>query len=131
MVADGTNSTTITLESTPVRATRNSAQIQLVEWPALGHEAKLEAQLGNLPVTLVGPYNGPWAMFQLFYDADAWQQVGDSARAEWTLRTGRQGISLPGGAALKVMVNVFPAAKAAILKRGYLGGMDCVSEPAR
>ena len=131
MVADGTTSTTITLESTPIRATRNSAQIQVVDWPATTHEAKLEAQLGNLPVTLVGPYNGPWSMFQLFYDADSWQQVGDSARAEWTLRTGRQGISLPGGAALKVMVNVFPASKAVILKRGFAGGMDCISEPAR
>jgi type VI secretion system protein ImpL len=131
MVAAGTNSTTITLESTPVRATPNAAQIQLVEWPSAGHEAKLEAQLGNLPVTLGGPYNGPWAMFQLFYDADSWQTAGDSARAEWTLRTGRQGISLPGGAALKVTVNVFPAAKAAILKRGYLSGAGCESEPAR
>ena len=131
MLADGTNGVTVTLEGTPVRVTRNLGQNQEIDWPSTTHEAKLEAQLGNLPVTLVGPYNGPWAMFQLFYDADAWQQLGDSARAEWTLRTGRQGVSLPGGGALKVMVNVVPASKAAVLKRGYLGGVACISEPAR
>jgi type VI secretion system protein ImpL len=131
MMADGTNGVTITLEGTPVRATRNNTQNTEIDWPSPSHEARLEALLGNVPMTLVGAYNGPWALFQLFYDADMWQQLGDSARAEWTPRTARQGISLPGGGALKIMVNVFPAAKATILKKGYLGAMRCVSDPAR
>jgi type VI secretion system protein ImpL len=132
MVADGTNGVTITLESTPVRAIRGgTSQNQEIDWPGAGHEAKLEAQLGNTPWTLVGPYTGPWALFQLFYDADSWQQVGDSARAEWTLRTGRQGVSLPGGGSPKIMVNVLPAAKAVVLRRGYLGAMQCGGDAAR
>jgi type VI protein secretion system component VasK len=132
MVADGTNGVTITLEGMPVRATRNGTmQNQEIDWPGLGHEAKLEALMENTPWTLVGPYNGPWALFQLFYQADSWQLVGDSLRAGWTLRTARQGVSLPGGGAPKIVVNVFPAAKAAILKSGYLSGMQCVSDAAR
>lgn len=131
IIADGTNGVTITLESTPVRATRNTAQNQEIDWPGAGHDAKLEAQIGNTPWTLVGPYNGPWALFQLFYDADSWQQVGDSLRAEWSLRTGRQGIALPGGGTPKIMVNVIPAAKAVVLRRGYLSAMQCGGEAAR
>lgn len=131
MLADGTTLVTVTLEGTPVRATRSNSQRQEIDWPAPTHEAKLEAQLGNQPITLVGPFVGPWALFQLFHEADSWQQVGDSARAEWTPHTGRQGISLPNGAALRVMVNVYPASKAAVLKRGYFGGTDCSGDVAR
>ena len=131
IVADGTNGVSIMLEGDEVRASKTLAQQQRVDWPAATHDAKLTAQLGTLQATLVGPYNGPWAMFQLFYAADSWQPIGTASRAEWTLRSGTQGISLPGGAALKVSVDVSPASAAAVLRKGYLAGGECSGEAAR
>ena len=129
-LSDGTSAVAIQLEGDVVRSSRN-LQSQRIDWPAVNHEARLSAQLGTTEINLIGPFNNPWALFQLFYAADSWLQVGSAARAEWTLRTGAQGISLPSGAALKVAVDVSPAASAVILRRGYFSGAECGGEVAR
>jgi type VI secretion system protein ImpL len=131
-LSEGTTSVALTLEGEVVRASRNSLQATRVDWPGINHDAKLSAQFGSAAeATLVGPYAGPWALFQLFYDADAWQPAGAASRAEWSLRTRGQGVSLPGGAALKVSVDVSPAPVAAVLRRGYFAGVACGGEAAR
>jgi type VI secretion system protein ImpL len=129
-LSEGTSAVAIQLEGDVVRSSRN-AMSQRIDWPAVNHEARLSAQLGSAEVNLIGPFNTPWAMFQLFYAADTWLQIGSAARAEWTLRTGAQGISLPSGAALKVSVDVTPASSAVVLRKGYFTGMDCSGEVAR
>jgi type VI protein secretion system component VasK len=129
-LTEGTSAVAIQLEGDVVRSSRN-LQSQRVDWPAMNHETRLSATLGTAEVNLVGPLNSPWALFQLFYAADSWLQVGTAARAEWTLRTGSQGISLPSGAALKVSVDVTPAASAVVLRKGYFASMDCSGEAAR
>jgi type VI secretion system protein ImpL len=128
---EGTNLVTVTLEGDDIRATKSLSQQQRVDWPAANHDAKLTVQLSSLQATIAGPFNGPWALFQLFYAADSWQPVGASTRAEWMLRSGSQGISLPGGAALKVSVDVTPASAATILRRGYFAGAQCSGDAAR
>jgi type VI secretion system protein ImpL len=129
-LSDGTSAVAITLEGDNVRSSRN-LQSQRIDWPGANHEARLSAQIGSQDWNLVGPFNSPWAMFQLFYAADTWLQVNNAARAEWNLRSGTQGISLPNGAALKVSVDVTPAASAVLLRRGYLSSMSCSGEAAR
>jgi len=129
-LTEGTASVTVHLEDDVIRSSGNLQQ-RRVDWPGTKHDAKLTAQLGTTEVTIVGPYAGSWALFQLFYDADAWQPAGSSVRAEWSLRTRGQGIALPGGSALKVAVDVSPANVAAVLRRGYFSGADCAGEVAR
>ena len=129
-LSDGTSAVAITLEGDNVRSSRN-LQSQRIDWPGTSHEARLSAQIGSQDWNLVGPFNSPWAMFQLFYAADTWLSVGSAMRAEWNLRSGTQGISLPSGAALKVSVDITPAASAVILRKGYLASMSCSGEAAR
>jgi len=129
-LSDGTNAVAIQLEGDVVRSSRN-LQSQRIDWPAVNHEARLSAQIGTTEMNLIGPFNNPWALFQLFYAADSWLQIGSAARAEWTPRTGAQGISLPNGAALKIAVDVTPAASAVILRKGYFSGAECGGEVAR
>jgi len=131
LFAEGTNGVQLTLEGQTIDVSRTVSRRQTIDWPAINHEAKLVAQLGSLNATLVGPYSGPWAMFQLFHGADSWQQVADTSRAEWVLRSGAQGISLPGGAPLKVSVDITPARAAAVLNKSFFAGMECVGEAAR
>ncbi len=60
------------------------------DWPGAGHESKLSALLGTTEVTLVGPYTGPWAVFQLFAVADEWKPVPNGNRVGWELGTRAQ-----------------------------------------
>jgi type VI protein secretion system component VasK len=129
-LSDGTSAVAIMLEGDNVRSSRN-VMSQRIDWPAVNHEARLSAQIGSADWNLVGPFNSPWAMFQLFYAADSWQPIGNALRAEWNLRSGSQGISLPSGAALKISVDVVPATSAVILRKGFLSAMTCPSEAAR
>jgi type VI protein secretion system component VasK len=131
ILTEGTNATAVTIEGQTIQTTKQLSGKQFMDWPGANHEAKLSVQLGTLSATLVGPYSGPWAMFQLFYAADSWQQIADTSRAEFVLRSGTQGISLPGGGALKVSVDVSPARAATILKQSFFSpGMECVSQAA-
>ena len=129
-LSDGTSAVSIMLEGETVRSSRN-VMTQRIDWPATNHEARLSAQFGATELTLIGPFNGPWALFQLFYAADAWLPVGQALRAEWMPRTGAQGASLANGAALKVQVDVLPANAAVILRKGYFAGAQCSGEAAR
>ncbi|HEX4468006.1 MAG TPA: ImcF-related family protein, partial [Gemmatimonadaceae bacterium] len=126
LFSDGTNGVQLQLEGDVVEAKGNNlSYTRTIDWPAPTHDARLSVLLGTLQANLVGPYNGPWATFQIFYAADSWQQVGQVSRAEWILRSGTQGISLPGGAPLKVSVEVSPANAANVLHRSYFSGVTC------
>ena len=130
-LGEGITSVTLQLEDDVVRSSGN-LQSRRVDWPGAKHDAKLAAQLGGgADVTIVGPYAGSWALFQLFYDADAWQAAGSAMRAEWTLRTRAQGVSLPSGGALRIAVDVSPANVAAVLRRNFFAGVDCGGDAAR
>jgi type VI protein secretion system component VasK len=128
---EGTTSVALMLEGDVVR-TAGNVQTTRIDWPGVSHDAKLSAQFaGATEVTLVGPYAGPWSLFQLFYDADSWQPMGPANRAEWTLRTRGQGVTVPGGPSLKVAVDVSPSTVATVLRRGFFAGAECVGEVAR
>jgi type VI secretion system protein ImpL len=127
---EGTNGVQLMLEGGTVTATKAMTLTQTIDWPSPNQTARLTVILGSIPANLIGPYNGPWSMFQLFYAADNWQLVGPVSRAEFNLRSGTQGISLPGGAALKVVVDVTPLAAANVLHRSYFSGVSC-GEAAR
>ena len=129
-LSTGTTAVTATLEGDAIRSAGN-VHSQRVDWPSANHEARLSAQIGSTDLNIVGPFNSPWAMFQLFYTADSWVTVGDTLRAEWTLRSGSQAASLPNGAMLKIDVDLVPAAAGAILRKGFLSGMDCSGDAAR
>ena len=130
LFADGTNGVQLMLEGVLVEAGKNLARTQTIDWPSNAHDARLSVVLGTLQANLVGPFNGPWALFQVFHAADSWQPVGTASRAEWVLRSGTQGISLPGGAPLKVSVDVTPVNAANVLRRNFFAGMYC-GEAAR
>ena len=131
LFAEGTNGVQLQLEGDIVEVKgNNNSYTRTIDWPAATHDSRLSVLLGTLQANLIGPYNGPWATFQVFYAADSWQQVGPISRAEWVLRSGAQGISLPGGAPLKVSVEVTPVNAASVLHRGYFSGISC-GEAAR
>jgi type VI secretion system protein ImpL len=91
------------------------------------HEAKASVRFGNGPDLVWSNSQGPWAIFHFFDKAERWQASGPEYSLEWTIRIGKDPVTLPNGKALIVRVNLGGAASA-ILKSPRLA---CVSQVAR
>jgi type VI secretion system protein ImpL len=102
-----------------------------IDWPGSGHEAKLSAGLGSTEATLVGPYVGPWAVFQLFSVADEWRQVANGYRVGWELSTRAQRAVLPTGGGAKVIIQIDGGPATAVLRKGFFAGADCQGDIVR
>src|SRR3954466_3693235 len=124
---------TIRVEGTDIRANRNgNSQQQTIDWPGMSHDTRLSAQITGYDVTFGGPFNSLWALFQLFYGADSWQQISPTTmRADFVARSGAKAATPNGGNQLRVSVNVSPIGVAQLLHRSYFAGISCPSEPAR
>jgi type VI secretion system protein ImpL len=124
---------TIRVEGIDIRASRNGNSLQqTIEWPSVSHETRLSEQITGYDATFGGPFNSLWALFQLFYGADSWQQINPTTmRADFVARSGAQATTSNGGNQLRVSVNVGPIAVAQLLHRSYFAGISCPSEPAR
>jgi type VI protein secretion system component VasK len=123
---------TIRVEGTDIHANRSTGQQQSIDWPGMSHETRLSQQITGYDATFGGPFNSLWALFQLFYGADNWQQINPTTmRADFVARSGAQATTSNGGNQLRVSVNVGPIAVAQLLHRSYFAGISCPSEPAR
>ena len=96
-----------------------------IDWPGAGHEAKLCASLGATEVTLVGPYAGQWAVFQLFHAADEWKPAAGGFRVGWELDTRAQRAQVATGGGAKVIVQIDAGPAATVLRKGFFAGADC------
>jgi type VI secretion system protein ImpL len=131
--SESVNGVAIDLDGMVMRSTwRGNSEAARVTWPGTTHQAKLSANLGPQEFTIAGPYTGPWAVFQLFYQADEWKPQGDGFRVGWELRTSAQRALSQTGTAPKATVQVdLPAAAAAVLRRNFFAGAECPPTIAR
>jgi type VI secretion system protein ImpL len=122
----------LSLDGEPIRssASGNISQAR-IDWPGSAHEAKLTAGIGAAEVTLVGPYSGPWAVFQLFAVADEWRSVPNGYRVGWELTTRTQRAALAGGGGAKAVAQIEPPAAATVLRRGAFAGAECAGDIAK
>jgi type VI protein secretion system component VasK len=102
-------------------------------WPGSGvHGARLSGNLGGGDLSFI-TYEGLWAAFRFFGDADRFQISGSSYTLQWVPRQGQSGqpIRLDNGkiVALPFMLDLKGAPP--IFQRGYLSGFTCISEVAR
>ncbi|HEX3868595.1 MAG TPA: type VI secretion IcmF C-terminal domain-containing protein, partial [Gemmatimonadaceae bacterium] len=102
-----------------------------IDWPTAGQDAKLSAQLGATDVTLVGPYTGPWAVFQLFGVADDWKPSPNGYRVGWEIGTRAQRATVPGGGGAKVVVQLDAGPAATVLRKGFFTGSECAGDIAK
>lgn len=124
----------VSLDGEVVRSSLNGNQASArIDWPGAGHEAKLAAGLGSTEATVVGPFTGPWAVFQLFAAADEWKSVPNGYRVGWEIGTRGQRAVLTGGGGAKVIVQVLDAGgpTSAMLRKGFFAGSDCSGDIAR
>ncbi len=78
-------------------------------------------------------YDGLWAAFRFFGDADRFQPSGSGYTLQWVPRQGQsaQPIRLDGGKILTLPFYLDLKGAPPIFQKGYLSGFQCVSEIAR
>ena len=126
------SSVSISLDGEVIRSVTNgNVSSARIDWPSAGHEAKLSAGNGGPDITMVGPYSGPWAVFQLFNAADEWRQAPAGYRVGWELATRAQRVTLPGGQSAKIVVQIDNGPAASVLRKGFFAGASCSGDIAQ
>ena len=129
---DPFSSVSVSLDGEVVRsATNGNVETARIDWPGGQHEAKLSASNGGQELTMVGPYSGPWAVFQLFNAADDWKPAGNGYRVGWELATRTQRATTATGAAAKIIVQIDAGPASTVLKKGFFAGSECGGDIAR
>jgi type VI secretion system protein ImpL len=134
VAAEPFTTVTLTLDGEIVRSSTggNVASI-MIDWPRTGRDVKLSAGAGGAEPFAVGPFTGPWALFQLFNNAeDAWRPSAAGYRVGWEVgtRAQRSGATAAPGARITLEVTNLGAA-AQVLKRGFFNAPGCSGELAR
>ena len=125
-------SVSVSLDGEVIRSTTNgNVSSARIDWPGAGHESRLSAGNGGPELTMVGPYSGPWAVFQLFSAADEWRQVPNGYRVGWELATRAQRVTLPGGQSAKIVVQIDNGPAATVLRKGFFAGSQCSGDIAQ
>jgi type VI secretion system protein ImpL len=133
VLSDAIPGMTVALDGQVARFTRSANDMTPFQWQAAqSRSARLAGQLGGgTEVGLLGPYNGPWAIFRLFHGADRWSGSGGTYTVEWTPRVSGQAMTLASGAPVKVIVELNLGGLPPVLQRGWFDGMRCVGRVAQ
>lgn len=100
-------------------------------WPGNTPRVSLSAKItGGSELTFLN-YDGLWAAFQFFGDADRTTPSPSSLRVEWLLKISGQPVKLANGEPLRVILDVDAGGAAPVFQRGYFSGFTCVSKVTR
>ncbi len=127
------NSTSFTNpRSRIITSTAAAAVTKDFTWPGASHQAKLAGNLGGSDFGFIS-YDGLWAVFRFFGDADQFQASGSTYTLQWVPRQGQSGqaIKLDSGKSLTLPFKLDLKGAPPIFQKGYLSGFQCVSDVAR
>jgi type VI secretion system protein ImpL len=132
VAATGIQSLTLLFDGQQMQYSGGAATPKQFRWQAASsHEAKASVRFGSGPDLVWSNSQGPWAMFHFFYKAERWQGVGPDYRLEWTIRIGKDPVTLPSGETLTVPLELNVGNLAPVLQKGYLGRFACVGKIAQ
>lgn len=133
MPAEGLKSVTLSLDGQVLKSNANGGQSQEFTWPGSSvHAANLSGSLGGTDLGFI-TYDGLWAAFRFFGDADRFQASGNDYLLQWVPRQGQSGqpIRLENGKTLTLPFQLDLKGAPPVFQKGYLSGFQCVSEVAR
>ena len=128
---DGIQSLTLAIDGQALKSSGQGGAAKQFAWPGgAPPEAKLNGKFGGPDLALLS-YEGVWAAFQFFGEAERWQPAGAGYNLEWVIRIGGKPVLLPGGAPLTVRYYLDMNGAPPFFQKGYFSGMGCVAEAAR
>jgi type VI secretion system protein ImpL len=130
MPSEGLKTMTLLLDGQTLKATGQGGPTGQFSWPGTTHAARLNGSLGG-PEFGFENYDGLWAVFRFFGDADKSTPSGGGYVFEWVPRQGqaRQPMTLENGKPLTV--RYYLEMNPPIFQKGFLSGYDCVSRVAQ
>jgi type VI secretion system protein ImpL len=131
--AEGLRGVTLSLDGQVLQGSGRGGDKRDFTWPgAAENAARLSGNLGGGDFGFI-TYDGLWAAFRFFGDADRFQASGAGYTLEWVPRQGQsaQPIRLDSGKALTLPFLLDLHGAPPVFQKGYLSGFDCVSEVAR
>jgi type VI secretion system protein ImpL len=128
--SEGLKTMTLRLDGQQLKATGAGGQGAQFTWPGSAHEARLGGSLGGGEFGFES-YDGLWAVFRFFGDADRSTPSGSGYAFEWVPRQGqaRQPMTLENGKPLTV--RYYLEMQPPIFQKGFLSGYECVSRVAQ
>ncbi len=130
----GVQSLTLTIDRQSLTVSRGKQISMNFVWTGgAPQEVKLTGKFGGGPDLAFASYEGLWAVFEFFGDADRWQTTGNVHRLDWVLRQGRAAkpLTLPDGSPLTVSFDLEMPGAAPVFQKGFLSGMGCVARVAQ
>jgi len=130
--AEGLKSVILSLDGQILKSGANGGQSQEFTWPGATHAANLSGSLGGTELGFI-TYDGLWAVFRFFGDADRFQASGSNYTLQWVPRQGQSGqpIRLDSGKILTLPFLLDLKGAPPVFQKGYLSGFQCVSDVAR
>jgi type VI secretion system protein ImpL len=131
--AEGLKSVTLSLDGQVLKSGPTGGQSQEFTWPGASvHAANLSGNLGGTDLGFI-TYDGLWAAFRFFGDADRFQASGNEYTLQWVPRQGQAGqsITLQSGKTLTLPFQLDLKGAPPVFQKGYLSGFHCVSDAAR
>jgi type VI secretion system protein ImpL len=131
--AEGLHGVTLNLDGQVLKTSGQESDSKDFTWPGPGvHGARLSGNLGGGDLSFI-TYEGLWAAFRFFGDADRFQSSGSTYTLEWVPRQGQSGqpIRLDSGKVVALPFVLDLKGTPPVFQRGYLSGLTCVSEVAR
>jgi type VI secretion system protein ImpL len=130
----GVQSLTLTVGRQALTVDKGKASAMTFIWPGEGaQQVKLTGKFGGGTDLAFASYDGLWAAFDFFADADRWQTNGNVHKLDWVIRQGRAAkpLTLPDGSALTVTFELEMPNAAPVFQKGFLSGMGCVARVAQ
>lgn len=131
--SEGVQSLTLRIDGQQLKSSGSGGGQAQFQWPGQSvREAKLTGSLGGPEFGFLS-YEGLWAVFRFFGDADRWQAAGAGYNFEWVPRQGQsaQPMTLASGRPLTVRYFLDMGSTAPIFQKNYLSGFNCVSQAAQ
>ncbi|MBK9169027.1 MAG: hypothetical protein IPM24_16365 [Bryobacterales bacterium] len=98
-------------------------------WPGAAVQgARVSGQLGGAELDILN-YQGPWAVFRLFHEAEGWRAAGNVYAGEWAPRTSGQPM-MSGGKQVKIPFEINLGNAPPVFQKGYFAGLVCVDRIA-
>lgn len=133
LAAEGMRGVTLTLDGQTLKGSGKGGEARDFTWPGSSQRgANLSGNLGGGDLGFI-VYDGLWAAFRFFGDADRFAESGNTYRLEWVPRQGQSGqpMTIGGGKPLTIPFQLDLKGAPPIFRKGYLSSLNCVSEVAR
>jgi type VI secretion system protein ImpL len=131
---EGISSLTMNIDGQSLSYTGGNVPFKQFTWPgtaAQGLKSTVNIS-GGAPVEWAS-YDGAWGVFHFFADADKFSPTGQSTyHIEWILRgSGGRPVKAPSGNPVTVQFDLDTSGAPAILQKGYLSSLQCISSVAK